>query len=110
MESASLETSPALGDPALAGGLDWVVSTGPFQFQLFSDAARRILERKTWAVRKPQIVPNYTRGLSAGQAEDVKGRSKAKDREKHGRGEGQKPSSPGGGTSRQREAAAAARS
>lgn len=73
--------SPALRDPVLAGGLGWVISTGPFQFRLFCDAAYRTLECKTWAVRKPI----YTvQGCAAGQAEDGKGRSNAKDRETQG--------------------------
>lgn len=66
--------SPALRDPVLAGGLGWVISTGPFQFRLFCDAAHRTLECKTWAVRKPI----YTvQGCAAGQAENGKGRSNA---------------------------------
>lgn len=45
------------GRPSLGGGLAWVISTGAFQFQLLSDAARRILECKPRAVRKPETAP-----------------------------------------------------
>jgi len=32
---------PALGDPVLAGGVDWVTHRGPFQSQTFCDSIRK---------------------------------------------------------------------